>query len=182
MRVVKPAAHTCLAALAVAWLATGCAGKADDWPAPVVALTGPTNVVAVGAVERLPARNGATVARALEDVGDPPQADAVVAALQRSVRPIGRVEAVSGTEARFADTRLAGPDGKPDGTNGGIVEIKPTPAEARARPSGPPVLSALLPTPTEYRLAQGRILLRLSSRLTPEAVDRYTAALSRLRG
>jgi hypothetical protein len=63
-----------------------------------------------------------------------------------------------------------------------MVEIKATPAEARAGPGGLPILSALLPAPADYRLAQGRILLRLSSRLSPEAVDRYAAALNRLRG
>ncbi|HLH22721.1 MAG TPA: hypothetical protein VK066_09370 [Chloroflexota bacterium] len=171
-----------LAALALAALATGCAGKGDEPPEATVALTGPTNVVAVGAADRLPARTGTVLARAADDVGDPPRAADAAAALKRYVRAIGEVEAVSESEARFVDTRLAGPDAKPDGKNGGTIEIKATPAEARRGPGGPPVLSALLPAPADYRFAQGRILLRLSSRLTPDAADRYAAALSRLRG
>ena len=88
------------AALALAALATGCGDKPTDLLDPGVALSGPTSVVAVGGVERVPPR----------------------------------------------------------------------------------VVSALLPAPADYRLAQGRILVRLSSRLSPAAADRYAAVLSRLRG
>jgi hypothetical protein len=44
------------------------------------------------------------------------------------------------------------------------------------------VLSLILPTSAEARLTQGRIRLRLTSRLSADAVDRYAVALSRLRG
>ena len=99
--------------LAVAGLAlglTGCAGKGDDLPELRAALTGATNVVAVGGAERVPVRTGGVLARAADDVGDPPRAEDVVTALKRYVRPIGEVEVVGESEARFVDTRLAGPD------------------------------------------------------------------------
>jgi hypothetical protein len=182
MRARKHPWHTLLAAAGLALVLAGCGSKADDLPELSPALTGVTNVIAVGGAERVPARTGGVVARVPDDVGDPPRAEDVVAALKRYVRPIGEVEVVGESEARFADTRLAGPEGKPDGKNGGVVEIKATPAEARGRSGGLPVISLLLPAPAEARLAQGRILLRLSSRLSPDAVDRYAVALSRLRG
>ncbi len=182
MRACTLSWRTGAAALILALFAAGCGSRGQELPAPSVALAGTTSVLTVGAAERVPGRTGGIVAPALDDVGDPPRAEDVVAALKRRVRTVGEVEIVSDNEAKFADTRLAGPDGKPDGKNGGVIEIKATPAEARGRPGGPPVLSALLPPPAEARLAQGRILLRLSSRLSPDAVDRYAAALGRLRG
>ncbi|HEY7062967.1 MAG TPA: hypothetical protein VII06_15930 [Chloroflexota bacterium] len=168
--------------LALAGLAAGCVGKADDVPQPVEALAGQPNVVLIGDSARLGDGPSALVARQAADVGDPPVAEDVVAALKRFGRPVGEVDVVSESEARFADTRLAGPDGKPEPRNGGVVEIKATPAEARARPGGLPVLSLLFPPSAEQWLVQGRILLRLSSRLSPDSIDRYATALSRLRG
>jgi hypothetical protein len=173
---------TLLMVLGISLLVVGCGSGADDLPETSVALTGATSVVTVGGAERVPARTGTVVAPVPDDVGDPPRAEDALTALKRYVRAIGGVEIVGETEARFADTRLAGPEAKPDGKNGGVVEIKATPAEARGRSSGPPILSALIPPSADYRLAQGRILLRLSSRLSPDAVDRFAAALSRLRG
>ena len=94
------------------------------------------NRASVGAVDRLPgAATALTVAAPLDDVGDPPVAADVVAALKRRGRAIGEVEAVSEAEARFADTRLAGLRAPPELANGGVVEIKATPAApARACP------------------------------------------------
>jgi hypothetical protein len=182
MRVANWSTGSLLAALALATLATGCATKPPDLADPGLALTGATNVVAIGGVERVPPRTGGVMPRALEDVSDPPRAEDVAVALKQYVRAIGETEALSESEARFVDTRLAGREDKPDGKNGGMIEIKATPAEARAATGGLSILSALLPAPADHRLAQGRILLRLSSRLSPEAVDRYATALGRLRG
>jgi hypothetical protein len=169
-----------VAALALA--AAGCAGPGNDVPDAVAPMAGRPSVITLGADDRLRVSSSAVVGRALEDLGDPPTAEQVIDALKRHSRPIGEVEVVGESEARFADTRLAGPDGKPDLSNGGVVAIKATPAEARAGSEGPPVLKFLLPPRAGYRLAQGRILIRLASRLSPEAVDRYAAALGRLRG
>ena len=88
--------------LAVAGLAVslmGCAGKGDELPELRVALTGATNVVALGGAERVPVRTGGVLARAADDVGDPPRAEDVVTALKRYVRPIGEVEVVGESEA-----------------------------------------------------------------------------------
>jgi hypothetical protein len=144
---------------------------------------GPVNRTSVGAVDRLPgAATALTAAAALDDVGDPPVAADVVAALKRRGRATGEVEAVSEAEARFADTRLAGLRAPPELANGGVVEIKATPADARATRAGLPVVGDLIPLSQQHLVVHARIVLRLSGRFNDEAVDRYAAALRKLRG
>ena len=88
---------------------------------------------------------------------------------------------MSEAEARFADTRLAGLRAPPELANGGVVEIKATPADARATRAGLPVVGDLIPLSPQHLVVHGRIVLRLSGRFN-EAVDRYAAALRKLRG
>jgi hypothetical protein len=146
-----------------------------------------------GAVDRLPEATAVAVrVPSLEDVGDPPVAGDVIAALQRLTRPIGEIEIVTDTEARFVDTRIAGTGAQVDLRNGGVVEISEKPVDLRPKPGMFDLLGTLLPAPLhparltpgtpEHRLAQGRILLRLSSRHSPDSVQRYAIALSRIKG
>jgi hypothetical protein len=174
----------CGAALAMALVSAGCATGAS--PEPDERLPppgGPVNRAVVGAADRLPAGTATVIAPgAAEDVGDPPVAADVVAALKRRGRPIGEVEAVSEGEARFADARLAGQRATPEVANGGVVEIKATPAEAHATRAGLPLVGDVLPFPSPHVVVHGRIVLRLSARLSDEAVERYASALRKLRG
>jgi hypothetical protein len=183
-------------ALLIALTLWGLAGCSSDPPpekprAPLA--SDAVRALTEGAVERLPEATALAVrVPSKEDVGDPPVAGNVVAALQRLTRPIGEIEIVTETEARFVDTRIAGAGAQVDLRNGGVVEISEKPVDLRPSPGVMDLIGSLLPmqfhpgrlapgTP-EHRLAQGRILLRLSSRHGADSVRSYAVALSRIKG
>jgi hypothetical protein len=172
-------------AIAIVLLGVGCSADSGPAPSPPGPMADAPQVVAVGAVERVPVATMVTIPNGpQEDVGDPPVAADVAETLKRLGRPIGEIETVSPTEARFVDTRLAGTGAKAELRTGGIVEVQPRAAVVPTRPMFLQLASLILPLQSEpeHPLTQGRILLRLSGRLTDSAMGGYAASLHRIRG
>lgn len=85
------------------------------------------------------------------------------------------------SKVAWRDTRIT--DSAETGVGaGGSVEFFPDAAGARQRGEYVSKIAASSPLFTEYTMAQGRIVLRLSKVLTPEQVEQYRAVLSEIPG
>ena len=169
-------------------LAIGLAGcsSAGAYPKPATVLSS-TNapiVISHGDPERVAVATPIIIpVEVPETLGDPLVAADVVAFLKRLGRPIGEVEEVSETEARFVDLRLTSAIAIPEPRNGGTVEVFPEPVKRPSRTIVDRLLNTVAPAPaSEHLVIQGRILLRLSGRLTDDAVAGYTASLRKIAG
>ena len=156
---------TCV--LALAWLAAACQGSA-----PVAACP----------------------------PGEPPPTDAamMLAALKRCGLQIGESLAFTETsdatrllgrpggyasKVAFRDTRLAPRAERPLAVdNGGAIEVFAEAGDATLRRDDLIGLGRQWPGFAERTYANGKVVLRLSVRLTPEQAGQYEAALNQLRG
>lgn len=173
-------------AIVLGMVILGCSPELDPAPTRSGPLSpDPFLVASFGDEDRLPvATMDSLPGTSMEDVGDPPVAADVLDALMRLGRPIGEIEIVTDTEARFVDTRLAGSTARVLLRNGGIVEIFPLPVDQRPRSPVMDFANAMIPSLAvpQHTLDQGRIQLRLSPRFSDAALKRYEASLRRIQG
>lgn len=92
-------------------------------------------------------------------------------------RPNGYTSKVNFQDSRINTTDTSDPT---DSSNGGSVEVYPTPAGAKARADYIQSLGQSLPMLVEYDYLHGGILLRLSQNLTPDQAKQYKVALAKL--